>query len=126
MVKLCIKMYASGITSADNVATTIIPINATLVGVAWNAVLINAGAVGSSIWYQLTSMSTSSWANNDARDIVNEFYAGNDKAINFNQSTNFMAILAGIRYNAGDIIRMHRYQNVAPTSAIVSANLYFV
>lgn len=126
MVKLCIKLYASGVTSTDNVATTVIPIRANLVGVSWSINTINVGAVGSSTWYQLSTMSTSTWTNNDARGIVSEIMAGNDKAVNINGVQNWFIPIPGITFEPGDILRLHRYALVAPSTSISICNLLFV
>jgi len=126
MVKLCIKMFATGTTTADNVAAIIIPQNSSLVLISWNWLGYNAGAIGSAVVAQLSQMSSSSWTSNDARGIIDECLCYGDKAINFAACGNKVAPLPGIKFMAGDTIRLHRYSATAPTSLNITANLFLV
>jgi len=126
MLKLCRKLYASGTASADNVATTIVPQKLKLVGITWCINSIAAGAVGSSTWFQLSTMSTSSWTNNDVSGIIAEFMAGSDKAVNINTNVNLFQPIPGLDFNAGEVIRLHRYALVAAGTSISIVELQFV
>lgn len=126
MVKNCIKLYASGITTTDNVASIIIPQTSTLVAVSWLGWGLLTGAVGCGMQLQITPMSSSSWTSNDARGIIDEFQTGGDKATGFFYQTQKLSQLPGLKFNAGDKINLHRLVLVAPASCVVSVNLFLV
>lgn len=123
---MCLKMYSNGITTGDNVATVIVPKKSSLVGVNFTINTTNAGAVGCSLWYQLSTMGTSTFVTNDVQGIIADWFTGNDKAINFNGNDAHSIQVAGIPFEAGNVIRLHRLAQVAPTTAYCSVNLLFV
>lgn len=125
MVKNCIKIYAAGITTSDNVATIVVPVPSTLVEVRWNATGTNAGAVGTAVILQLSTMGTSSFSSNDVRGIIDEVALGSDKAINMAYNFSNVTQIPGLRFAAGDVIRLHRSIVIAPTGLFVYLNLYF-
>jgi hypothetical protein len=124
MVKLCIKLYAAGIITADNVASAIMPVSAAVIGVNWAWRGVTNGAVGGAQLFQLSSQSTGQFALNDARNILDEFLASADVAVTVdNCGANKFTMLPGIKVAAGDKLYLHSLVLQAFTTSQLNLNI---
>lgn len=112
-----IKLYATGTTTADNVASVICPTTGRLVAV--NGVVRVIGSATPDVLFQVSAQSTGQFATNDCRNVIAEFGVGSD-ATYYNSNT-VSAVLPGYPVKAGDKLYLHR--SVTGTVTGSTANL---
>jgi hypothetical protein len=120
---LAIKVYATGTTSADSVASFVVPVSGKLVLVT-GAVNV-AGSTLPVVTFQLSSQSTSQWATNDARNILAETTLASDSTSQI-ASSNIGIPLPGHPVKAGDKIYLHRLVTGTVSSSLANLNLWIV
>lgn len=120
-IKSQIKLYATGVTTADNVASAIVPINGYIVGISWTNVFSTSGTIGGAATAQLSLQSTGQFATNDCRNVLDECsLTSNAVATGVYDGNNKYTSLAGCKINAGDKIYLHRSSTQAFTSALIN------
>jgi len=120
---LAIKIYASGTTSADSVASFVVPVSGKLVLVT--GAINCAGSTLPVVTFQLASQSTSQWATNDARNILCEATVASDSTAQIT-SANVAIPLPGVSVKAGDKIYLHRLVTGTVTGSLLNLNLWIV
>lgn len=120
MVQL--KLYASGVSSGDAVASLIVPVSGKIVAVSWSMSGNTNGTNGMSQTYQLSQVSIGQFATNDARNIIDEAVLGSDcvSTTVWCVPVNKYTSLPGIKVSAGDKLYMHRLVSQAGTLALVN------
>jgi len=120
---LAIKVYASGTTSADSVASFVVPVSGKLVLVT--GALNVAGSTLPVATFQLASQSTSQWATNDARNIIAETTIAADSTSQI-ASANIGIPLPGVSVKAGDKLYLHRLITGTVSGSLANLNLWIV
>lgn len=126
MLKVNLKLYASGTATADNVASSIVPYTGRIVLISWALDGIATGVVGFSQMFQVSMQSTGQFATNDARNIIDECVIGGDGAItaaNNNICVNKTTMVEGWSVKAGDRIYLHRLAVTVASSLRANVNL---
>jgi hypothetical protein len=118
-----VKVYATGTTTADSVASFIVPLSGKLVLIT-GAILI-AGTVLPTSKLQFASQSTSQWALNDSRNIITECCLAADSTSQI-ASTNIGLPIPGLSLKAGDKVYLHRQVSGTISSCVCDFNLWFV
>lgn len=116
------KMYASGTTSADAIATLNVPVNGKLV--LCNAVVRVAGSATPGVLFQVSLQSTSQFASNDVRGILAEI--GNTSDTTNLNDVNAVVPTPGIPVEAGQKIYLHRLVTGTVSTGIINLNLWIV
>lgn len=118
---LAIKVYASGTTTADSVASFVVPVSGKLVLVT-GAINV-AGGTLPVITFQLATQSTSQWATNDARNVLAEATLASDSTTQIG-SANIGIPLPGISLKAGDKVYLHRLITGTVSASLINLNLW--
>jgi len=116
------KMYASGTSSADAVATLNVPVNGKLVLV--NGCVRIAGSTTPGCLFQLSQQSTSQFASNDVRGIIAEI--GNTSDTTNLNDVNAVTPTPGIPVEAGQKLYLHRLITGTVTTCLANLNLWIV
>jgi hypothetical protein len=120
---LAIKIYATGTSSTDSIASFIVPVSGRIVLVTGTINL--AGTVLPTVNFQIASQSTSQWALNDTRNIIAEANLSADSTSQI-ASANIGIPIPGVAVKAGDKIYVHRLVSGTVSSAICNFNLWII
>jgi len=114
------KLYASGTTSADNVANLNVPMDGKIS--LLNGSLRLAGSSAPIVTVQVSLQSTGQFAVNDCRNIVAEVELTSDTTTANN--VNFSIPIPSWPVKAGDKIYVHRLVSGTVTSSILNLNVW--
>jgi len=125
MVKISIKLYASGTGTADAVASFIVPLSGAIIQVNWALYATISGGGGTITFFQLSAQSTAQFALSDVRGIIDECAIVGSAATGLPAWENKVSILPGVRFNAGDKVYLHRLSVLAPATLVANVNINF-
>lgn len=119
-----VKLYASGITTADAVITYTVPWRANLVGMQIMAQIQVSAAAAESLQWEFSLQSTSQFTTNEAQNVICNIGANSIvAAAHFARS--YLNLAPNLSFESGGKIYVHRLQNSAPAAGIIQACLYF-
>lgn len=118
---LSIQAYASGTSTADNVASFIVPTNSKLVAITGE--LANTAAAGVYCRFEVSGQSTSQFTTNDARNIIAPLIVQSDGTAGF---ANVAVPVPGLTYKSGDKVYIHRALSAANTATACRLTFWFV
>ena len=127
MVKTFLKLYATGVTTADAVASLIVPYSGRIVCINWSWFATTTGAVGGGQTFQLSAQSTGQFATSDVRNVLDELCATSDcVTTGIACGGNKYSMLAGYAVKAGDKIYLHRtiVSQVAFGGCLINVNMH--
>ena len=126
MVKLSVTLYATGTTTADAVASSIVPVSGVITAASWSWYGSTTGAGGGGYYCELSGQSTRQSTTSDARNIIDILAATSDcVTTTIACGGNKNSIVPAFRVNAGDKVYLHRLSYVAMGAFIVNVT-YFI
>lgn len=124
--KLLLKAYATGVTTADAIVSTIVPQNLKLVAIIGYAQLIVSAAATENVNYEISLQSSSQFTTNDALNVIGYIGASAGVAtagLTVRNVINFVGMQ--IPLASGSRIYLHRQVPTAPTSSLIQLTYVF-
>jgi hypothetical protein len=124
--KLLLKAYASGVTTADAVLSTIVPQSSRLVGIIGVAKLTCSSSASENLIYELSLQSASQFTTNDALNVIGYIHVNNTAAtagLGVSTTVNWLGM--DLRMESGSRLYVHRSVSTAPSAGIIQLTYIF-